>query len=116
MAVLLLLVSFYLRESFVIRLRTKPGSSPVRAQEHFSAGEDLKTDAIDIESGTAAFSGTTVRVAFCDVAGGDGESLEWQGLQRVSRHCNASMLPFALAPISVQAIVYRLHPFHSRSF
>ncbi|KAL8445661.1 hypothetical protein Emag_005040 [Eimeria magna] len=50
---------------------------------HHTEGEEAREEPLDVESAPARPSTSTLRVAFCDVAGGDGESLEWQGLQRV---------------------------------
>ncbi|KAL8269870.1 hypothetical protein Esti_006202 [Eimeria stiedai] len=49
---------------------------------HHTQGEEQREEPLDVESAPALPSTNTVRVAFCDVAGGDGESLEWQGLQQ----------------------------------
>ncbi|KAL8446600.1 hypothetical protein Emed_005054 [Eimeria media] len=44
--------------------------------------EEAREEPLDVESAPPRPSTSSLRVAFCDVAGGDGESLEWQGLQR----------------------------------
>ncbi|KAL8427735.1 hypothetical protein ACSSS7_007560 [Eimeria intestinalis] len=49
---------------------------------HHTDGADAREEPLDVESAPARPSTSSVRVAVCDVAGGDGESLEWQGLQR----------------------------------
>ncbi|KAL8435114.1 hypothetical protein Efla_006335 [Eimeria flavescens] len=49
---------------------------------HHTRREDSSGQPVDVESAAAAACATTVRATFCDVPGGDGESLEWQGLQQ----------------------------------